>query len=236
MNSKFHTDRKVFSYDEIQVDPGISTTILFVHSQYSDHVLNSLAESLKEKQYVVKSSLKNKTILSAQILYNGREVGTVDSHYVWLVANTTLHLDKDIDEILKSNFSYFRKQVYRVPHTDKEKILSDKMSVRTISGIIAPLDDTVPFSIFLLYEDRTLIGKALLSYFNSEMDEYDPTIVSMQVLKERQGESGVFMKQIEGELKRCGFVKLWIKEVQNEDFWAKAGYQFEDGQGVKYLK
>ena len=235
MDLKFQSDGCIFSCDEIQVDPEVSTVILSVHSQYSDHILNSLAESLKQKRYEVRSSLRNKTTLSAAIFYEGSREGTIDSHYVCLVASMSCRLYGDLTEILKSDFGYFRQTVCRVPHTDKEERLDDGVSARTVSGIIRTIDEMVPFSVFLMYEDGLVIAKALLKYHNSEMGEYEPAVVAIEVSDDRQERSGIFLKHLEDKLREYGFVKLWVMEIQNESFWKKNGYQIIDRQGVKYL-
>ncbi len=235
MEPRFLVDGRVFSRDEMLVDPGVATMIFSVHSQYSDQVLNSLAESLKERGYAVRSSLKDGTVLSAMIFSGGRRAGTIDSHYVWLVANASLQLCDDIAGILRDSFGYFRHIVGRVPHVEKEEVVSGRVSVRTASGIVESPDRGVPLSVFLLYEGESLIGRALVDYFNPEMGEYEPTVVSIQVSREGQGRAGILLGHMEGELGRNGFVKLWVRDVQNEGFWRGAGYQIDGGQGVKYL-
>ena len=234
MDSKFQVDGKIFLYDDMQVDSQVSTVILSIRSQYSDHVLNSLAESLKERQYEVESSLKDKTTVNVRVFYNDCEVGSIDSHYVWLVANMTQQLYGEITEILKTNFGYFKQTLCRVPHTYKEESLSDGIFVKTVSGIMG-LDGMIPHTVFLLYDGSTLAGKALVSYFNSEMAEYEPTVISIEIPMERSERSSMFLRYIEEKLKQYGFVKLWIREVQNESFWESANYQIDDGQGIKYL-
>lgn len=236
MDLKFQSDGCSFSCDEIQTDPEVSTVILSVHSQYSDNILNSLAESLKQKQYEVRSSLRNKTTLSAAIFYEGSMEGTIDSHYVCLVASVSRRLYGDLTEILKSDFGYFRQTVCRVPHTDEDEMLDDEVLSRTVSGAVGTIDEMVPFSVFLMYKDGVMIAKALLKYHNPEMGEYEPTVVSIEVSDDRQESSGMFLKHLEDKVKGYGFVKLWVMGIQNEGFWGKNGYQIIDEQGLKYLR
>lgn len=235
MDLKFQSDRRIISCDEIQTDPEVSTVILSVHSQYSDHILNALSESLKQKLYEIRSSLKNNITLSVSVFYKGRQEGIIDSHYVCLVASASSRLYNDITEILKSDFGYFRQTVCRVPHTDKKEVLADGVLARTISGTIKALPQ-IPFTAFVMSQDGITIAKALLKYHNPEMGEYEPSIIAIEVLHDRQEVSSVFLKYIEDKLGKYGFVKLWAVEIQNELFWSKSGYQTIDGQGIKYLK
>lgn len=151
------------------------------------------------------------------------------------MANVSCRLYGDLAEVLKSDFGYFRQTVCRVPHTDIEEALDGGMSARTVSGIIKSLDERVPFSVFLLNEDGVTIAKALLKYHNSEMGEYEPTVVSIEASHDRQEVSGMFLRHLEDKLSEYGFVKLWVTEIQNEGFWSNNGYQIIDEQGVKYL-
>lgn len=224
------------SYDDLKTDSEISTLIFSINSQYSDSVLNSLVESLREKKYVVRSKLVNNAILTVTIFQDNQKVGTIESHYVWLVSRLSSALCEEVIQMLKTDFNYFGQIVCRVPHTDKETILNDNLSMKVRSGIINSTTELIPHTIFFLYEKQCLIGKVLIKYFNSDMGEYEPAILIMEISNDMQDKSGVFLQLIEQELRQGGFVKLWVKDIQNDNFWKKHHYQIDDSQAVKYLQ
>lgn len=233
MNLTFQTDGTIFSYNDILIESEISTIILSVHSQYSDNILNSLTKSLSEK-YTIKSSLKNNTTLNVLVFHDNNRIGVIDSHYVCLVARVSNLLYKDIIEILKSDFGYFRQIVCKIDHVYKEERLSNRITVKMSSGIVESIDDMIPVSAFLFYYNEILIAKILIKYYNLEMDEYEPTVIFTDISK-FQEKSEIFFRYIEDKLRENGFVKIWINDIQSDKFWIKNNYQIIGKQALKYL-
>ena len=236
MDIKFSSDWKQFpSYDDLETDSKFSTLILSVKSQYSDPILNSLVKSLNEKNYITKSKLIKGTTISVNIFQGSEKVGTIESHYVWLLGNLSSFLYEDVKKLLKTDFSYFGKTIGRVYHSDTETKLEENFSIRSRSGIPKDDEELIPYTFFFLYEKDVLIGKTLVKYLNPEMGEYEPTIMLMEISEEKQDDGIKFLKFIEDHLKQNGFTKLWVLDIQNDVFWTNAGFKIDENQAVKYL-
>ncbi len=236
MDPKLSPDwNKYPSYVDLQTNSRISI-IISVRSLYSDSVLNSLVRFLEDEGYQSKSKLVNGVVLSASIYKDNNMLGTIESHYVWLVGEISFLLYQHLLKLLKTDFGYHENTISVIYHKEMETVIEKSILIRFRSGIPKSSNSLVPYSACHLYYDDTLIGKALLEYYNPDTGEYEPTILLIEVSQEWQSYGVKILEFIENILQENGFTKLWALNIQNELFWKGVGYDINENHAIKYLK
>lgn len=234
MDTRFRSGQCIFSSDDMFTG-NASTLILSIHSQYSDHVLNALSSSLRDMDYTTTDSLRGGTVLRTNVSRNGRTEGVIDSHYVCLVANVSDMLHRDIMKAMEDDFGYFKRVIFNVPHGYRRGRAAGGGRVMITTGILDKIDEMIPLSSFVMLDDGIVTAKALVKYYNSDIDEYEPTVAIIEAAHNRQDAAGVLLRYVEDELGQYGFARILAADPQNECFWTDGGYAIEGMHAVKRL-
>lgn len=99
-------------------------------------------------------------------------------------------------------------------------------------------DDLMPETFYLLKQKNLIVGKALLTYYNYDMDECAPTIKMFEIIRKfrLKGIGSLFLERIEQDALDNGFFKIWASEMKSAGFWKSNGYVFDLDEGEKILE
>lgn len=227
------------NYDEITINPEISTSIFSFESDVSESVYEKVLSFLKNNDCQFKEESIDGEIRIAKILnQNDIEIGIIEPFLSWLI----IVIDNKTSQLLH-NFIYesYEKEIRScgaIEHTECIKIIKEKNYVIKIrTGTNKSSDVITPYSFFELYHNNRLLAKAILEYYNGEMGVFEPTILLIEV-QENNRQKGIgryFLRFIECYLAKCGFISIWSSDTKTIEFWEKMGYDIDIDEGLKIL-
>ncbi|MGA2666417.1 MAG: GNAT family N-acetyltransferase [Nitrososphaerales archaeon] len=94
-----------------------------------------------------------------------------------------------------------------------------------------------PCTFFRFTEGGRLVARCLLEYHNGETGESAPTILMIEVLRDRRGEGlgTEVLAWLEGRVRGQGFDRIWASSARSSRFWQKHGFEIDGEEGVKRL-
>lgn len=137
---------------------------------------------------------------------------------------------------------YVVMHIARFKHGLRKYELKSGFKVREYSGRVDlnRAYDFLPKRFYEVKFNDTLVAKALVSFYNDEMDEVAPTIDPIEVSNKHRN-SGIgrrLVRLIERVSRKEGFDRVWASDIGitgSTEFWRKIGYEIDFDEAVKYL-
>lgn len=223
-------------YDQIVINSKLSTQIFAFESEIAELVYGNLIPFLKSNNYDIDES--EDEIKRATISIQNTQFGIIEPAYSWLIVRSDDRLHRIVTDFIYKKYEEEIRSSGIIEHTENTRILKKrKYRIRFRSGNHESSDDLTPYTFFELYHNDQLLAKAILKYYNGEMNEFEPTILLIEVQEDSRGQGigEYFLRFIECQLSKWGFYSIWSSDTKSMGFWKKMGYDIDIDEGLKGL-
>jgi GNAT superfamily N-acetyltransferase len=224
-------------YEQVEINPNLSTLLITFKDNMADKIIDAFIDSIKEKNYQIKEELIDGEYRQVLINKSNSIYAIVSPMFNFLISRNYLNLGNGFVRYIESHFAEQIKEIVSILHIEQTKELESDLQIKYRSGTNPTKDDLTPYTYFILFQKKEVVGRALLEYFNYEMGDLAPTILMIEVDENQQG-LGLgkkFLNFIECEMINLGFSKIWSSDTQNMEFWEKMGYDIDIDEGFKHL-
>ena len=195
--------------------------------------ISSFIDWAEEKSMTVKKlEDEYQDVLDSVKVYSAGKVKFVAAEhgdYYRVLLIRTSKDDTTVDDYLK------RGKFVQINHGKKEFTIRDKQTKIIAKGEIYDSakyeEELMPDSNYKFYHDKKLVATMFLDFYNSEMNDVNPTINSFDVEEGGEEYKKMIIRGVEEMLGKQGFKKIWITNYIGypppSDFWRKMGYKFD---------
>lgn len=231
---------------EILTEPNVTTFVARYESEEKARsVFSELRKWLTENGLDIKIKKEDKELdtVILQAVSGNNEILAEKGYGDYIIArsNNPSYTDS-VRMFLGQHYVLETPFIAELPHK-KRKFELKKHAIMGLSltGITTKTEsilDLFPYTYYELKKGRKIIGKAILSYYNHEMDDCAPVIKLFEIIEEYSGYGiGTKLLQIiEEDAYDSGFDRIWASDTKSVEFWMKAGYEIDIDEGFKSLE
>jgi len=146
--------------------------------------------------------------------------------------------EKQLEEYFFENYGEEAEFFGEVNHIEETiKLKNSKISAKIRTGNLKKDSSWEPSSFLNFYINGDHIGKALIRFHASEMNDCGPTIMMFEIFPEfrHQGYGSEIMYGIEYYMFWKNFSLMRLDNTKTIPFWVNLGYDIDIDEGEKYL-